>query len=311
MKVTFAIPTYKRPVCLTACLNAIQSLTFAKSAEPLIEVIVIDNDPDGSSRTLCEPFTKSQRFSVKYCCEKKRGITYARNRAIAETAPDSDFLAFVDDDEEVHHLYLDELLYSQKIHSADVVMGMVHFRFEIDPPSWIIKGNFFSFPVPPVGPRCEIATASTGGVLISKQVLKSMNYHFDHRFALTGGEDRNFFNRVHKAGFRIVFHKDALAIEFVPRERMNARWIVMRRFMEAVVYSRDQLELNKNRLAVFFERITKSIFRIIYGSLLLILGIFIGKHITITGLCNAMRGIGSIAGLFGFNYQPYNKTQGK
>jgi GT2 family glycosyltransferase len=86
--VTVAVCTRERVADLAMCLAALQRL----EPRPL-EVLVVDNAPTGDStfRLVRERFA-----GFRYICESRRGLDWARNRALAEAR--GEIVAFVDDD---------------------------------------------------------------------------------------------------------------------------------------------------------------------------------------------------------------------
>src|SRR5271165_1715794 len=92
VRVAICISTLKRQELLRHLLNGISQLTFRKVRAPDIEIIVVDNDELKSAEKACR--TASVPWPIKYVVEQRRGITHARNRAIAE-AGSVDFVAFI------------------------------------------------------------------------------------------------------------------------------------------------------------------------------------------------------------------------
>src|SRR3712207_291321 len=99
MKVAICIATYLRPEGLWRVLQSLDALRFSSSPEPDVEVVVIDNDPDGSAGATCERAKGATRWPIRYVHEPRRGISQVRNRAVEVTRATADFIAFIDDDE--------------------------------------------------------------------------------------------------------------------------------------------------------------------------------------------------------------------
>jgi len=172
MKIAICAPTFRRPDGLRRLLTALGSLEFA-DPQPRIEVIVVDNDPDRSGGEVCERLRDAFRWELRYEVEARRGVVHGRNRALELVSPDSDWIAFIDDDEVPH--------------------------------------------------------AFTNNVLIRASILAEPRLQpaFAERYALTGGEDRHFFERVRKAGFELRWANAAIvALPFAclrgPVERLRA-----------------------------------------------------------------------------------------
>jgi GT2 family glycosyltransferase len=85
--VTVAVCTRERPADLARCLAALVRLEY-----PHLELLVIDNAP----RTEATKQLVAQYEQVRYVCEPRPGLSWARNRAIAEAG--GEVVAFTDDD---------------------------------------------------------------------------------------------------------------------------------------------------------------------------------------------------------------------
>lgn len=102
---TIAICTKDRTAQLERCLNSVRLLTPAVSGIIVsVEILVIDNAPaDDMTEKLVAEFP-----DVRYVCEKRPGLNFARNRALKEA--EGDLLAFLDDDTIVDSLWLEGLM---------------------------------------------------------------------------------------------------------------------------------------------------------------------------------------------------------
>src|SRR5688500_10522919 len=98
--VSVCIATYRRPEGLTRVLRGLDTLTFRRSPEPVLELLVIDNDPEGSARGVVESLRAGIRWPIRYEHEPKRGLSNVRNAAMASARQRSVLVAFIDDDEE-------------------------------------------------------------------------------------------------------------------------------------------------------------------------------------------------------------------
>jgi glucosyl-dolichyl phosphate glucuronosyltransferase len=92
IKVTVAIPTYNRADFLRQTLAGLADQQFPRDH---FEVLVIDNNSRDHTRSVVESFAQAQP-APRYIVERKQGLDYARNRAIAEAR--GDIILFGDDD---------------------------------------------------------------------------------------------------------------------------------------------------------------------------------------------------------------------
>src|SRR3954465_14913744 len=118
MLLTVAIPTFRRPGMLAECLDSVMS-----QLRDGTEILVVDNDPGGSARTLVEGYADPR---LRYAHEPRPGVAQARNRAVSDSA--GRYLAFIDDDEIAHPGWLDALVRHAE-RGVPASFGMVVPRF--------------------------------------------------------------------------------------------------------------------------------------------------------------------------------------
>ncbi|PTX53732.1 glycosyl transferase family 2 [Melghirimyces profundicolus] len=304
MKVTICVATYKRPEGLKRLLEGLNQLEFMKSKKPSIEIVVVDNDSRESARSICEEIDHVLRWPLKYDIEIKRGISYVRNKAM-KMAGEVDFIAFIDDDEVPDPRWLDELLFVQMKYHADVVTGPVIPSYIESVPSWVIKGKFYERPRYPTGYRMDCA--GTGNVLIRYSLIQKMDMTFDERYAITGGSDTHFFIRLHRAGCKIIWSDEAIVDEWVPKSRVNVKWILQRAYRTGNTYSLVLSDLDDS-FHIRFKQIMKASAFLLLGFIFLPLSVFGGRHILIKVLRTIFHGFGRLAGVIGIRYKEYRTT---
>jgi succinoglycan biosynthesis protein ExoM len=303
MKVAVCVCTYRRPAGLRRLLTAIAALRTDRVGA--LEVVVIDNDPDASARSVVDSID-GMPFVVRYAHERRRGISHARNRAVAEAA-DADWIAFLDDDEEPEPEWLDELLRVQVAHAADVVAGPVPPRYEAPAPGWVLRGRFHEPPRRPTG--SPLPYADTGNVLVRASLFRDFPAPFASSLALAGGEDTHFFLRVARAGHRIVWADTAVAWEWVPPSRVRLPWLLRRAFRRGNTWALLERELDPS-WRVLALRIARGAGRIVRGTVLLPLSLLRGRHAVVQTLRGMCFGAGSLAGVAGYRYDEYRTTHG-
>ena len=258
----------------------------------------MDNDASGSAAAFCEQVQLKFKGTLKYDIEPQQGVSYARNRTIANASATSDFIAILDDDEVPSLYWLEELLLTQKNYDADIVSGpvMPHFE-EQDVLTWIQKGKFFESRYLPTGYAMD--AAFTNNVLVRSSALKSFKQVFDERLAIKGAEDTHLFMRLRKLGCQIVWSNEATVIEWTPSSRTNLRWLLQRAYWGWSSYSMFEKELYPSFKCQFIRSL-KGCGLIVGGLLALIPAILGGKHKLIQALLNIYRGLGTLSGLIGF-----------
>ena len=303
--VSIGVATYKRPDGLRRLIQGLAALAFRQLERPAIETVVVDNEARGTAARVCSEFSGA-RLALRSYDEPQRGISYARNRCLREMRPDSDWIAFIDDDEVPDPPWLERLLLAQQRHAADVVTGPVVPVFETSAPDWVLRGGFFAPRRHPDGSRRDVAF--TNNVLMRAALPSEQRLAFDDRFALTGGEDTDFFMRAHRAGARIVWAADAVVRETVPSHRTTASWILRRGFREWGSHAYSERSLDPS-LRVRVERLAKAAALVAAGCASLPFAALLGKHRSVRSLLLVARGAGSLAGLLGDPYPEYRSER--
>ncbi|HEX2206250.1 MAG TPA: glycosyltransferase family 2 protein [Longimicrobium sp.] len=304
MNVSLCVCTCRRPVGLRRLLDAVARVRTERVQR--LEVVVVDNDPDGSARATVDAM-EGMPFALRYAHEPRRGISFARNRAIAEADPASDWIAFLDDDEEPEPRWLDELLRVQAEHAADVVAGPVPPRYERPAPRWVVRGGFHEPQRRRTGTL--LPYADTGNVLVRASIFRAFAVPFTPSLALAGGADTHFFLQVARAGHRIVWADDAVAWEWVPPSRTRLSWLLQRAFRRGNGWALLERELEPG-LRVRARRVLRGGGRIVRGMVLLPVALFRGRHAVVDALRGICFGAGSLAGVAGYRYQEYRTTHG-
>jgi succinoglycan biosynthesis protein ExoM len=153
-------------------------------------------------------------------------ISLARN-ACLDASSGADYLAFVDDDETVSREWLCELVATARETGADAVFGPVNANYALTAPSWLAEGDFHS--TMPVFVEGEIKTGYTCNVLVKCKGLAA-GLRFNLKRGKTGGEDTEFFARLHGLGGELAFSPRAHVFEDVTRDREALSWLLVRRY---------------------------------------------------------------------------------
>ncbi len=226
VKVTLGICTCRRPEGLIRLLEAVAGL----DTEADLSVVVVDNDADGAGKAVCERLAASYRWPLSAVIEPERGISFARNRAIAlalEQAPD--FIAMLDDDEWPAPGWLKALLQVQADTGAAVIAGPVLPEFSRPPPEWMRREGLFGTAQQP--DRSEGVFHAAGNFMARPECFQALlPTPFDPAFALSGGEDMVFFRQLAVRGYRMVWAAEAKVFEIVPESRMSFEWLKRRQF---------------------------------------------------------------------------------
>jgi succinoglycan biosynthesis protein ExoM len=218
-KVIVCIPTYKRPKSLQRLLTAIAAL----DTDADIRVLVADNDAEAHAGfDLCNSIAH-YRWPLTAVIAHNRGIAQVRNTLIDQALKtDACFIAMIDDDEWPQTDWIAQFLKTAHATRADVLQGSILFG-QGDAADG--HGDIRR----PTGPVAMLQGA--GNILITRTVLEETSAPwFDPQFALSGGEDQDFFVRLQRAGKRFAWSDEARAHGEVPEARAGLGWLLRRAY---------------------------------------------------------------------------------
>jgi glycosyltransferase involved in cell wall biosynthesis len=304
-EVVIAIPTYHRPQGLEKLLRALEKL----ETDANVSIIVGDNDPETHEGfTVCASLKANYRWPLACILVSARGIAQNRNALVEEAlkTPGMDFLAMIDDDEWPVPHWLDAMLAVQKQTGADAVAGAVEYQYERDPGRLAAHCGGLAPVHGKTGPSHEID--STANVLMHRSCFDG-GRRFDPEFALTGGEDRDFFTRLAREGKRFAWADEALVYAHVPTSRANLSWSLTRAYRTGNSDMRVMLKYGLSARETVRE-VGK-----IAAAFVLAVPAFVIFVFDASRSANAVRRVfrasGKIAAFFGRHYNEYAVTHGK
>jgi succinoglycan biosynthesis protein ExoM len=296
--VVICIPTFKRPRMLKRLLDAIALLDTVAA----VRVLVADNDAEThAGQDLCNSLA-GYRWPLTAVIAEKRGIAQVRNTLIEQALKtDAGFIAMIDDDEWPEPQWIDRFLELAHQTGADVMQGSILFGYgqAADGHGDIRR---------PTGPVAMLQGA--GNILIRRAVLDEMTAPwFDPAFALSGGEDRDFFVRLQRAGKHFAWSDEARARGDVPETRANLGWLLKRAYS---VGNSDMLVLLKHRpgapaLAVELAKILAALLLSPLAAVILALS----PNRRAIPLQKLFRAAGKLTAMFGARYNEYAVVHGE
>lgn len=236
--VSICVCTYRRPELLGRLLYKLGSQSIPLN-NGMIEIVVVDNDPDQSAEMVLKSWTPPAGFILLKLHVAEPNISLARNSAIA--AASGTWLALIDDDEMPAADWLNCLFSAQKAFSADAVFAPVVPRFAEMTPVWLVKGGFFDRLRFATGTAIDDKNARSGNVLIRAASLGALKGPFDTRFGNTGGEDTILFRELLDRGARFIWCDEAVVVEDVPPARATVRWLLLRSYRTGQIWIRAEL----------------------------------------------------------------------
>jgi succinoglycan biosynthesis protein ExoM len=285
-RITVCALTCQRPEGLERLLGGLASQEFTERP-PLVELLIIDNNPDASARSICELWRDRLGMALTYVHEPRPGIAVARNRALDSVDRDAEWIAFIDDDEVPASDWLECLLRGQRIFDADVVSGLVLPYFANPPPPWVQRGGFFDMIRRRTGSR--LTQSQTNNVMFRAAIVRELELRFDERFAR--GSDTVFFRMIANAGYSIVRVNEALVEEWVAEERVSESWLTDRRYQSGVLHGTMYLRfMGQQRQRARFA--AKLAHKVLLGAGLLSLEPILPYHIAVRARCRLAYSLG-------------------
>jgi len=219
--IALCIATYKRPMLLQSCLNAIAKLVIPEQHR--LFVIVVDNDQEQSAKSTIQNLNISNVHNISYHVETSRGIASARNRLLKEAMDaQADYIAFIDDDEFPKSDWLLVLFNALSKYSADVATGPVVALTEEGVAISTTEGKYKTGGLP--------RKVSTNNVLFKKRLIAQDKLSFDLRLNFCGGEDFDFFEKSSLKGNQHVWADEAIVFETITKERTTKKYLFYRHF---------------------------------------------------------------------------------
>jgi GT2 family glycosyltransferase len=219
--------THRRPAALDACLRAVAALDY-----PRFEVLVVDNDPDGTdSRAV------ALRHGARYVVAPLRGVSRARNRGAAACGDAVDVIAYLDDDALPEPGWLTGLAAEFADPAVMGVAGDVRPASLATEAEWLFErvtrtpGRAMRRAFDPTTTGWFRATAFGEIGIGANMAFRRMAFErwpgFDERMGygapIGGGEEHDAFFRLIQAGHRVVYTPRAVVLHPHPRTMAELR----------------------------------------------------------------------------------------
>lgn len=223
--VSIVIPTRRRPEGLR---KAVLSCLRQEDLERPVELVVIDNDSEGTAAPIVAELVRNARTPIRYLREDRPGISFARNTGVA--AARGCYVAFLDDDEVAAPRWLASLLATIERARADIAIGPVYPEFSAPDSA-----------VPPYAKKmytrdarlqsgAELTWGGIGNCLIDAARCFTSESPFDPRLGLTGGEDAVFLHQARIEGRKLVWCAEAIAWESLAPDKLTPSYLLRRSF---------------------------------------------------------------------------------
>ncbi len=299
--------TFRRPDLLSEALASLRTLAELPSQWRLEKIVVVDNDPAGSSVEVCRSID-GLPVPIEVVIEPRPGISHARNTAIEVAG--TDYVAFLDDDERARSNWLSGLLETCDATGAPAVVGRVLNDFRPSEPPWARSGRVYErLRLPEGAPSPGL---SSSNLLLRCNLADEVGILFDPRFGLLGGSDHQLGLRLRAQGIPIVHSARSEVDETLGPDRYATRALMRRwtrignTFVLTDLSVSDGLERTCKRL----RHLAASVARLVLGSMRASAGVARRQRgDALRGAEMACRGVGGLMGVLGATVTGYPRPR--
>jgi glycosyltransferase involved in cell wall biosynthesis len=230
LKISVAICTYNREKYLPQLFTSIEKQTLATDQ---FEVVLVNNNSPGNTAELFQEFQrKNPTLQTRYCEEMNQGLSFARNHAIQKA--NFELITFLDDDAFIDEHYL-TVLVNEFSASPDTMAigGKILLHYEDTIPKWenrflnSLLGYFnkgdeklqFTSNDYPRGSNMAFRTPVFEQVGLFDVSLGRIGA------SLSGGEEKDLFNKLYNHNMKVFYLPNALVFHSVPVERTLTSFI--------------------------------------------------------------------------------------
>lgn len=227
IRITLVIPTYNRAAQLVAALESVvrQDLPCGEW-----ECVVVDNNsPDDTLARFAQFAALHRNRNLRIVTEPRQGVSYARNRGLAEAQ--GVYIACIDDDERVNEGFLRAYVDFFDAHPDAVVAGgRIIAEYVTGRPAWM--SNYVEMPIAnpmdfgkEVRPFPAGRVPGGGNMAFRRGTAESVG-GFDPALGrvgrvLIGGEENDLFERLMRSGQTIWYVPSAVMWHIIPPEKLT------------------------------------------------------------------------------------------
>lgn len=229
MNLSIIISTYNNAESL---IRTLESVAAQDADHSLWECIVVNNASTDNTAERFSAFAESHSsVNLRMVNESQQGLSYARNRGIAESK--GTILAFIDDDETVNKEFVSAYIDLFNNHGAFVAAGALKVRYDSARPKWMsyYTEKMIANPLD-LGDTIITITRTvtpTGGNMAFNREVFNIYGNFDTSLgrkgqALLGGEENELFDRIRDLGERIIYTPYAIAYHHIADKKLTAEY---------------------------------------------------------------------------------------
>jgi glycosyltransferase involved in cell wall biosynthesis len=238
VKLTIAIPTHNRAALVRDTLASVAALALPAGVDA--DCVVIDNASTDDTAAVVDDFARGAALPMRRVFEPQPGSSFARNRAVDETA--ADYIFFIDDDAIAERDWAVELLDAMRRRDLDAACGLVMPRWSSPPPSWLGPSLWVKLAVhdqraieaAPLASAERLDNYFSANVGFKRSAFARFG-NFREDLGVVGGnpisgEDTELFARILARGGAMGFAPRALVHHLIPPDRMTVAYLRRKSF---------------------------------------------------------------------------------
>ena len=229
MELSIIISTYNNATSLVRTLESVAKQDYDKKAWEC--VVVNNNSTDDTAERVLAFVEAHPELNIRVVEEPQQGLSYARNRGIAESK--GQVIAFIDDDETINEGFVSAYIDLFRNHGAFVGSGVLKVCYDSKRPKWMSHYTEKMI-ANPFDLGDEIVTVTTkitptGGNMAFNREVFNLYGNFDTNLGrkgevLFGGEENDMFDRIRNLGERVFYTPHAIAYHHIADRKLTSEY---------------------------------------------------------------------------------------
>ncbi len=229
MELSIVISTYNNANSLVRTIDSVAKQDADRS---LWECVVVNNASTDDTKSKVESLIqKYNNINLRLVDEPQQGLSFARNRGIAESK--GNFIAFIDDDETINTGFVSAYIDLFLNHGAFAAAGAVKACYDSGRPRWMSKftEQMIANPID-LGDSITTITSNitpAGGNMAFNREIFTLYGGFDTELGrkgreLLGGEENDIFERIRSLGERVYYVPNAVVYHHIGNHKLTKEY---------------------------------------------------------------------------------------
>lgn len=228
MELSIVISTYNNADSL---IRTLRSLDAQDADRALWECVVVNNASTDDTKSKVEALVAELSINIRLVEEPQQGLSYARNRGIAESQ--GNIVAFIDDDETVNSGFVSAYIDLFHNYGAFAASGAVVACYDGGRPKWMSKYTEKMI-ANPINLGKEVTSVArditpAGGNMAFNREIFTLYGGFDTELGrkgkeLLGGEENDVFDRIRNLGERVFYTPHAIVYHHIAERKLTAEY---------------------------------------------------------------------------------------